>query len=117
MIEPTSLEKIVAPVTETGLPSWKGHMADDVGSTYGPDPLAALTVTPDGLVLIGNRGTFRIPRDRIVRLGRGDFYPWFFGAVRIHHAVPGYPGSLQFKPLGLKPREVLAKLRELGYPA
>jgi hypothetical protein len=95
---------------------WLGHMSDDVGSTYGSEPLAFLTTSPDVLVLSGTRGTFRMPRAAVVKLGRGKMYPWFFSALRIHHKVPGYPSDLQFKPLGLHWREVQAKLKSLGYP-
>jgi hypothetical protein len=91
-------------------------MADDIAATYGPDPLATLTATADELFLVGTRGTFRLPRTAITGIGRGNFYPWFFGAVRIHHTVAGYPDSLQFKPLTVKPRDVIAELRALGYP-
>lgn len=92
-------------------------MADDIGATFGHQPLASLTATADALVLTGTRGNFRVPRSAIKKLGRGNMYPWLFSAVRIHHSVPGYPTELQFKPLGLRPREVLAQLRRLGYPA
>ena len=91
-------------------------MADDVGATYGPEPMATLIATAEFLSLSGSRGNFRLPRTAVIKVGRGNFYPWFFSALRIHHAVRGYPRSLQFKPLGLKPRNVMLKLRELGYP-
>lgn len=105
------------PNTESSVQlSWPGHMADDVAATYGTDPLANLTAIPEFLSLTSARGDFRVPRAAVTKLGRGNFYPWFFSAVRIHHTVVGLPHSLQFKPLGLKPRDVMAKLRELGYP-
>lgn len=91
-------------------------MADDVAATYGPEPLASLTATADELVLTGPRGTFRVSRPAVRKLGRGKMYPWFFAAVRIHHDAPNLPRDLQFKPLGLAPRDVLAQLRALGYP-
>jgi hypothetical protein len=96
--------------------SWPGHMADDIAATYGPEPMANLTATAESLNVSSTRGNFRVPRTAVTKLGRGNFYPWFFSAIRIHHTVQGYPRSLQFKPLGLKPREVLMKLRDLGYP-
>lgn len=96
---------------------WPGHMADDVGATYGPEPLASLTATADGLVLHGTRGTFRVPRTAVTKLGRGRMYPWMFKGLRIRHCVAGYPRDLQFQPLDGQWREVLARLRELGYPA
>jgi hypothetical protein len=95
---------------------WLGHMADDIASTYGPEPLAFLMASPDALVLSGTRGTFRLPRAAVTKLGRGKMYPWFFSALRIHHAVSSYPSALQFKPLGAHWREVQAKLKSLGYP-
>lgn len=91
-------------------------MADDVGATYGQEPLAFLTATTDELLLSGNRGTFRLPRAAIVKIARGRMYPWLFSAVRFQHTVPGFPVDLQFKPLDAKPREVLDVLRSLGYP-
>lgn len=91
-------------------------MADDIASTYGPDPLATLTATADELILSGKRGTFRLPRAAVRKLGRGNFYPWFFSAVRLHHNIPGMSVSLQFKPLGVTPQEVRARLVALGYP-
>jgi hypothetical protein len=95
---------------------WEGHMADDVGATYGHTPMAALTATSDLLILAGTRGNFRVPRNAITKIGRGKMYPWLFSAVRIHHNVRGYPADLQFKPLGVHPRDVIAQLRQLGYP-
>ena len=95
---------------------WLGHMADDVGSTYGPEPLAFLTASTDAIVLSGTRGTFRVPRAAVTKLGRGKMYPWFFSGLRIHHRVPGCPSDLQFKPLFAHWREVQVKLKSLGYP-
>ncbi len=92
-------------------------MADDVAATYGPEPLATLTATPDELNLTSTRGNFRLPRAAITKLGRGSLYPWLFSAVRIHHDVPGYPRELQFKPLGTKAADLRVQLRALGYPA
>jgi hypothetical protein len=95
---------------------WNGHMADDVGATYGQEPLAFLNATADELLLSGNRGTFRFPRAAIVKIARGRMYPWLFSAVRFQHTVPGFPVDLQFKPLDATPRQVLDGLRSLGYP-
>lgn len=91
-------------------------MADDIASTYGPEPMASLTATAQELVLSGTRGTFRVPRSAVTRLGRGKMYPWFFAALRIHHSVAGYPDALQFKPQPGHWRDVLARLKSLGYP-
>jgi hypothetical protein len=91
-------------------------MADDVGATYGHAPMATLSATTEMLILTGTRGNFHLPRAAVKKLGRGKMYPWLFSAVRIHHNVASYPTDLQFKPLGLKPREVLEQLRGLGYP-
>lgn len=104
-----------APAT-SGL-TWSGHMADDVGATYGPEPLATLTATADRLILSGTRGTFEIPRASVRKVGGGKMYPWFFSAVRIHHDLPKLPEELQFKPLHTTPRAVRQALREIGYPA
>ncbi|PTX96637.1 hypothetical protein [Opitutus sp. ER46] len=95
---------------------WVGHMADDVGATYGTTPLAVLTATPDELVLSGTRGTFRLPRAHVRKVGRGGFYPWLFAAVRLHHDLPGLPEILQFKSRAARPAEVRAALARLGYP-
>lgn len=92
-------------------------MADDVAGTYGPEPMAFLSATTEELILAGTRGTFRIPRPEIIKLGRGKMYPWFFSALRIHHRVEGFPRDLQFKPLDAHWREVAEALRELGYPS
>ena len=91
-------------------------MADDVASTYGPEPMATLVATATELLLSGTRGTFRLPRAAVSRLSRGKLYPWFFSAVRIHHTLTGLPRDLQFKPINDKPRDVLDTLRALGYP-
>jgi hypothetical protein len=95
---------------------WEGHLADDIASTGGPEPMALLLATPDELYLRSTRGNYRLPRAVVTKLGRGAFYPWFFGAVRIYHAVPGYPRSLQFKPLRIDARELRAQLGAMGYP-
>jgi len=92
-------------------------MADDVGATYGQEPMAFLNATATELLLSGNRGTFRLPRSAVVKVRRGGMYPWFFRAVRLHHSVPGFPVELQFKPLDTTPRSVLDALKRLGYPA
>lgn len=91
-------------------------MCDGVGSTYGPEPLAFLSATGDELLLWGNRGSFRFPRTSIRKLGRSGFYPWFFSAIRIHHEVGNYPDELQFKPIDVRAREVLVRLKDLGFP-
>ena len=106
-----------APSITTQEIKWEGHMADDVGATYGHAPLASLTATADRLVLNGTRGNFTLPRTLITKIGRGKMYPWLFSSVRIHHRVAGYPADLQFKPLATTPRDVRAQLRQLGYPA
>ena len=95
---------------------WPGQMADDVGSTYGPEPFASLTATASQLVLSGTRGTFCIPRSAVTRLGRGGMYPWFFSALRIRHSIAGLPTNLQFKPQPGHWRDVLTRLKALGYP-
>lgn len=106
----------VSPTSLDGETKWLGHMADDVGATYGPEPMATLSATPERLVLSGTRGTFRIPRNAVKKLSRAKMYPWVFSGLRIQHQVPGYPADLQFKPLGCHWREVQAALKTLGYP-
>jgi len=115
-IDPKSFKESSVPANEHEL-KWEGHIADDTGATDGPDPLALLIATKEELFLRSTRGNYRLPRAAITKLGRGRLYPWFFSAVRIHHAIPGLPKDLQFKPLHLSPRGVLAQLRALGYPS
>lgn len=98
------------------LRSWPGHMADDVGATYGPIPLATLTATATGLHLTGNLGDFRIPLPLVRKVGRARMYPWFFSGIRIQHACPGMPVSLQFKPMDARASDLLQELRTLGFP-
>jgi len=90
-------------------------MSDGVGSTFGPEPLAHLSADASHLVLSGNRGNFRLPRSAVTKLGRGGFYPWFFGGIRIRHSIASFPEELVFKPMGVRERDILARLRELGY--
>lgn len=91
-------------------------MADDVAATYGPEPMATLVATASELVLSGSRGTYRVPRAAVTRIGRGKLYPWFFRAIRIHHNAAQLPRELQFKPLDSSRDEVKGQLRALGYP-
>lgn len=91
-------------------------MTDGIGATYGDKPLAFLAATATDLHLCGNRGDFLIPRASIRKLGRSGFYPWFFAGVRIHHSIANFPHELQFKPMGAERREILERLRALGYP-
>ena len=111
-----NLLKQFTVAAEDGSLTWAGHMADDISATDGPEPMAKLSATTEALELMSTRGNFRVPRSAITKLGRGKFYPWFFAAIRIHHSASGVPRTLQFKPLGLKPRDVFEKLRSLGYP-
>jgi hypothetical protein len=91
-------------------------MADDVGATFGVEPMASLAATRDEIVLSGTRGTYRVPRTAVTKIGRGKMYPWFFAGIRIHHTMGTISRELQFKPLGGDWREVLRGLRDLGYP-
>jgi hypothetical protein len=95
----------------------QGHMSDGIGATYGAEPCAVLTATADELWLKGNLGDFRIPRSAVVKLGRGQLYPWFFRGVRIRHSIAAFPPDLQFKPMAGRSREILAQLAALGFPA
>lgn len=92
-------------------------MADHIGATYGPEPLAFLAASESELLLSGNRGTFRFPRAAVAKLGRGGLYPWCFSSIRIWHSVTAYPAELQFKPLDAATKAVLSQLKSLGYPA
>ncbi len=92
-------------------------MSDDVAATFGPEPMAFLSATPEEIVLSGSRGTYRIPRNSVAKIGRGKMYPWFFSGVRLHHTVESFPSALQFKPIDRPWREVAQRLRELGYPS
>ena len=91
-------------------------MADDVGATFGPESMAFLVATADQLILSGSRGTYHLPRTAVVKLGRGNMYPWFFSAVRLHQSIGSFPRELQFKPMGTHWRDVALTLQKLGYP-
>lgn len=102
--------------TAAATDQWTGHVSDDVGATSGPLPKASLTATAQELVVVCPRETYRVPRTAVVRIGRGNLYPWFFAGLRIHHNVPGLTKELQFKPMGRPTRELVQRLRVLGYP-
>lgn len=91
-------------------------MSDGVGATFGPEPCAVLSANADELWLKGTRGDFRLPRNAVVRIGRGRMYPWFFRGIRIRHNVAGYPSDLQFTPMVGRTRDILAQLKSLGFP-
>jgi hypothetical protein len=93
-----------------------GHMCDGVGTTAGPEPGAVLCANADEIWLKGRRGDFRIPRSGVVRIGRGRMYPWFFRGIRIRHNIAGFPSELQFGPFVGSTRDLIAKLKSLGYP-
>jgi hypothetical protein len=111
-IEPTA----PASAPEANTCRWDGHMSDGIGSTYGPAPLAHLSAGPEYLVLTGTRGNFLLPRSVVIKLGKGGLYPWFFRGIRIRHRIASFPEELLFKPMGIRERDILARLRELGYP-
>lgn len=94
---------------------WEGHLSNGVGSTTGTD-LACLSAEANALVLSGTIGAYTLPRASVVKLGRGKMYPWFFAGISFQHKNPQCPEELQFKPVGVSSREVLARLRALGYP-
>ncbi|MBI5380854.1 MAG: PH domain-containing protein [Opitutae bacterium] len=96
---------------------WTGQMANDVASSSGPATNTKLIATPAALELSGPLGTYRIPREQVVRLHRGQFYPWLFAGFRIRHQAAGLPHNLQFCPNETPSRAVLSALKGLGYPA
>ena len=108
---------IVSPTVEPGTYRWDGHMSDDVGATFGVQPMAYLSATRDEIVISGSRGTHRVPRTAITKISRGKMYPWFFAGIRVRHTLSAVPAELQFKPMGVHWRDVLRALRELGFPA
>ena len=113
----SSINTTVSPATVLADSTchWEGSLSNGVGTTTGT-PLAVLSADANALVLSGTLGTFRFARAAVVRLGRGMMYPWFFTGIRIHHNTPDYPAELQFKPQGVSSRDILARLRALGYP-
>lgn len=111
----TNDSAVSAPEARGSTDQWEGHMYDGIGATYGPEPMASLGASPQELSLIGSRGTFHLPRASVIKIGRGGFYPWCFGGVRIHHANQAYPKELVFKPLGVKEGVIIHRLRSLGF--
>jgi len=91
-------------------------MCDGVGTTAGPEPGAVLCANADEIWLKGRRGDFHLPRNAVVRIGRGRMYPWFIRGIRIRHNVAGYPAELQFGPFVGTTRDILAQLKSLGFP-
>jgi len=91
-------------------------MSDGVGATSGINPCAVLSANADEIWLVGTRGDFRIQRSAVVKIGHGQFYPWFFQGVRIRHRIAGIPPDLQFKPILGRARDILAQLKALGFP-
>lgn len=94
---------------------WEGHISNGVGSTTGTD-LAFLSADANELVLSGTIGTYTLPRASVIKIGRGRMYPWLFAGISFRHQDPKCPEELQFKPVGLPAREIIARLRTLGYP-
>ncbi len=115
-MNPTPVFPVITHQSAGAVERWDGHMCDGVAATYGTTPLAFLSATADELLLCGNRGSFRLPRAAIRKIGRGGFYPWFFSAVRVHHTVASYPVELQFKAMHEKPGDIMGRLKALGYP-
>ncbi|MFT3781503.1 MAG: hypothetical protein QM790_05745 [Nibricoccus sp.] len=94
---------------------WDGHMANDSANTVGPDPKAQLSASSNEICLQGTLGEFRIPKSAVKKITRGGLYPWVFMCIRIHHTLSNYPAHLQFKASGASSREVLDRLKSLGY--
>lgn len=91
-------------------------MCDGVGTTAGSDPGAVLCANADEIWLKGRRGDFHLPKEAVVRIGRGRMYPWFFRGIRIRHNVAGFPTELQFGPFVGSTRDILTQLQSLGFP-
>ncbi len=107
---------LTTPEAANGSIQWRGQMSNDVGTTAGAKAYAILTASPEALELTGTLGTYRVPRSAVVRFYRGQLYPWFFRGFRIDHRAPDLPKNLQFCPTEARTRELLSKLKALGYP-
>lgn len=90
-------------------------MCVDAVATSGPEPRATLAVTEGRLNLSGTLGDFKLSSTAVKCVKRAGFYPWLWGGICICHSVPGYPERLQFCPMGVGSRQVLAQLRTLGF--
>jgi hypothetical protein len=97
--------------------TWQGHTTNGVGTTYGAEPMATLTATPDQISVECPLGDFTLPKGSVIRITRGRLYPWMFGGLRFVHNMGGVPDELQFKPSETSSKSILERLRELGYPA
>lgn len=95
---------------------WEGAIYDGQRTTYGLRPAAYLRATAEALYVRGPRGDYQLARSRIWKIARGDFYPWLFDAIQIHHGIQEYPNEIQFKPATAGVHAVLSALKELGYP-
>jgi len=90
-------------------------MCVDAVATSGRQSRATLAATEAGLKLSGTLGDFKLSPTAVKCVKRAGFYPWLWGGIRICHCVPGYPQRLQFCPMGIRSRQVLAQLRALGF--
>lgn len=88
----------------------------DSVATSGPRSRATLSVAPDGLELNGTLGRFQFSPQAVTRVQRAGLFPWFWGGLRIRHTVAKYPHLVQFCPMGARSRDILVRLRELGFP-
>lgn len=95
---------------------WPGDVYDGQRATYGLSPAAFLRATMQELVLCAGAREYRFTRDQVWKASRGDFYPWLFNSIKVHHAVSEHPNDIQFKPGNAGVHEVLASLSALGYP-
>lgn len=101
--------------TEVSICRWEGSLSNGIGATTGL-PQAFLSADPNELVLSGTLGTYHLPRASVVKVGRGMMYPWFFAGIRFHHSILKFPNELQFKSSEVSSREILNRLRSMGYP-
>ena len=90
-------------------------MCVDAVATSGPQPRATRVATEGALKLSGSLGDFKLSASAIKCIKRAGFYPWLWGGIRLCHSVPGYPLRLQFCPMRVRSRQVLAQVQALGF--
>ena len=99
----------------TGGARWGDNLWTSHASSW---PFAHLVVCDDRLILNTMEGGFEFPRGRVTSLTckSGCFSRMLnldFGALRIEHAVPGYPSFFQFKTFNVP--SLCEALRSAGF--